>query len=183
MELDQPALLIMLPPQTPSTLSSPGAGKEDDCDATIILNTYRKARASLQVSQPLECDRCGYILHLRPKEDMVSKLASHYQSFRCQKGTRARKNRQARDYTRGRNSSTIDCDDKDDKGSQTPQPRGTPQLVSCYQCDTSIELTKARYHVGQHILRALLGVKENLKQKVGFLASSIMSCKLITVAL
>ncbi|GJE90927.1 hypothetical protein PsYK624_070740 [Phanerochaete sordida] len=141
---------------------------------------HKKARVTVRVSQPVECDRCGYVLHILPKEDVVERLASHYRAARCQKAARGRMRRLTLEANAAAGgsvppspvspldsatpSSAAATDDGDTLASPL-SPAGAAH-VSCFQCGAYVELAGARYHVGQHVLRALLGVKERLKAKI-----------------
>lgn len=144
----------------------------------MVTSTTRSKKArhgaapTLRVSQPVECERCGYILHVLPNEDTAERLASHWRSLRCQKAARTRMRRLARAGVEAAGSPLPSPLEREasrstaDGEAQPLSPVDESQLVSCYQCHAVIELDEARYHVGQHILRAILGVKEKLKTKI-----------------
>ncbi|EKM50043.1 uncharacterized protein PHACADRAFT_200891 [Phanerochaete carnosa HHB-10118-sp] len=184
---------ISPPPQTPSIASAPEDNGGGVGSGVVTPSTAR--RKPHRISQPLKCERCGYILHVFPKEDASTKLASHHRSVRCQKAARARINKLVRagaetaklaPFTPPKTGSLRDVaddnDEDEDVGTQRLHPKDAPQ--PCYQCGADIEPTEARYHVGRHILRALLGVNEKLRTEVnpasacGFCGRS-GTCKLI----
>ncbi|GJE96062.1 hypothetical protein PsYK624_122550 [Phanerochaete sordida] len=122
----------------------------------------------------VECERCGDIVRTSGKSQWHYK--KHLRSARCARrvgrqtasAERAAADAQRRTlFSQPALSSSVRqplAGNTQPAGTISRCASGSEPYINCYQCGKRITEEKARSHVGSHVLRALLGVSENVKE-------------------